>query len=92
MMINQGDYNKFIGMIFFLYCLLLYAVGWWTGKPIDLGSLWIFLAPIVTHGLHIVTDGVITRTQINADATKEVAKAIDGKNSGEIKAMIKNGS
>ncbi len=53
---SQDSFNKIVTTILLTYCMALYAVSWYTGKPIDLQGVLILLAPIVTHMGHIVAD------------------------------------
>ncbi len=63
---SQETFNKIVTIILLVYFMSLYAASWIMNKPVDIAGLAAFLVPIVTHGLHIVTQSSIERTTIKA--------------------------
>jgi hypothetical protein len=48
--------------------MILFALSWYTGKPLDLQSFLVFAAPILTHAFHIVTDSQVKLTTLKSSA------------------------
>lgn len=54
-MISQDTFNKIMTTILLLYCMIMYALSWYTGRVLDLQGFLILLAPILTHMGHLLT-------------------------------------
>ncbi len=76
-MINQDDFNKVITSALMLFCMIMFAFSWYTGKLLDIQGFLILLAPIFTHLGHIVTDN----TRAVATIKKEEAVAVSSSTS-----------
>lgn len=74
MNISDDTFNKFITLLYIVFCMIMYAWSFGTGKPLDLTNISILIAPILPHALHLVTQNRIAAKSIDANVTTEVAK------------------
>lgn len=71
---NQDMFNKCITVALLLYCMTMFAWSQFTGHILNLEGFLAFVAPIVTHTIHLINNKTI-----NADQKVEIQKnAING--------------
>lgn len=53
---SQDMFNKVVTLTLLLFTMIMFALSWYTGKPIDLNGFLILIAPIITHTTHLVSN------------------------------------
>ncbi len=78
MTIPQDTFNKLVTVVLLLYTMIMFTLSWWLGKPLNLESFFVLIAPLVTHTLHIVTGSVDKKTTTNGHVFSSEAKDTNG--------------
>lgn len=53
---SQDTFNKIVTSSMLIFFMTMFALSWYTNKPIDLAAAATFLVPMVTHTTHIITN------------------------------------
>jgi hypothetical protein len=61
MNMSQDTFNKVVTLTLLVFCMGMFFASWLSGKPIDLQSFLILIAPILTHSIHLITNKVTDR-------------------------------
>lgn len=74
MNISQDTFNKLVTTTLLVYCMFMYTLSFITGKPLDLNSFLVLVAPLVAHTTHLIAN-----TVNNNISSKEGQNAIQQK-------------
>lgn len=64
---SQDNFNKLVSTTLLVFCMIMFALSWYTGKNIDLQGFMILMAPILTHLGHLVVDNTYQLATIKKD-------------------------
>jgi hypothetical protein len=65
MNISQDLFNKIITSALLLYTMIMYTWSWAIGRPLDLNSYLILVAPLMTHTTHLLANKLTDKAGSN---------------------------
>lgn len=68
---KQDLFNKLVTTALLMYAMVMYTLSWWLQKPLDLTGFMTLLAPILTHGLHLVSNKISDKAGSNGGGHKD---------------------
>ena len=71
---SQDTFNKIITITLFAFFMVMYTIGFITGRTIDWNQLLVFIVPTLNHIVHQYTQAQVTKTNIEANTQTTVAQ------------------
>lgn len=73
MNISDDTFNKALTLLLLLYVMAMYTISYFTGKPLDLYNLLVFIAPLFNNIVHLVTRANVQQKTIEGETQKAIA-------------------
>ena len=71
---SQDTFNKIITITLFAFFMVMYTIGFITGRTIDWNQLLVFIVPTLNHIVHQYTSAQVSIKNTEANTTKAVAQ------------------
>lgn len=60
---NQDTFNKLVTLLLLVYCMVMFSWSQFTGRQLNLEGFLAFVAPIVTHTIHLIDGKMVNASQ-----------------------------
>jgi len=74
---SQDTFNKVVTLTLLLYVMTMYTLSWILNRPLNLENFWVLAGPVMTHGMHLLSNKIKDRGGSNGPATLSRPLAVD---------------